>query len=140
MQTTDPNLRILLRGVRGATVAREDSREEIHSAIRELVTAMVQANGIEPDDLASAFFTVTPDLHAAFPAEAVRQMGWEYVPMLGAVEMAKHGAPERCIRVLLHWNTSTGPREIRHIYLRGTETLRTVGASEAASSDRNNQA
>jgi chorismate mutase len=140
MQTPDPNRIILLRGVRGATIAREDSREEIHSAIRELVTAMVQANEIEPDDLASAFFTVTPDLHAAFPAEAARQMGWEYVPMLGAVEMAKYGAPERCIRVLLHWNTAKGPREIRHIYLRGTETLRTVGASEAASSDRNNQA
>lgn len=120
------------RGVRGATLARENSREAIHEAIRELVAAIVEANSIHVDDLASATFTTTPDLNAAFPAEAVRHMGWEYVPMLGAVEMAKDGAPERCIRVLLHWNTTRGPREIKHIYLKGTESLRTVGASAAA--------
>ena len=77
---------------------------------------MVEANGIDIDDLASAFFTSTPDLHAAFPAEGARHMGWEYVPLLGAVEMEKLGGPTRCIRVLLHWNTTKGPRDIRHIY------------------------
>ena len=123
-ETTGRNV---VRGVRGATVAREDSREEIHSAVRELVIAMLDANNIELDDLASAFFTTTHDLHAAYPAEAARHMGWEYVPMLGSVEMDKIGGPARCIRVLLHWNTTRGPREIRHIYLRGTESLRTVG-------------
>lgn len=119
----------VLRGVRGATVAREDTREEIHAATVELVRAMVEANGIDSGDLASAFFTTTPDLHAAFPAEAVRLMGWEYVPMLGSVEMDKPGAPARCIRVMLHWNTMKDQRAIKHIYLRGTESLRTVGDS-----------
>lgn len=130
MSATEDGQRMLVRGVRGvrgATVAREDTREEIHAAIRELVTAMLEANKIDIDDLASAFFTTTPDLHSAFPAEGARQMGWEYVPLLGGVEMDKTGGPERCIRVLLHWNTTKGPREIRHIYLRGTESLRTVG-------------
>jgi chorismate mutase len=116
-----------VRGVRGATVVAEDTREEIHAAIRELITAMLEANDIDIDDLASAFFTTTPDLHSAFPAEGARHMGWEYVPLLGSVEMEKTGGPVRCIRVLLHWNTTKGPREIRHIYLRGTESLRTVG-------------
>jgi chorismate mutase len=119
--------RTVVRGVRGATVAREDTREEIHAAVRELVSTMLDANGIELDDLASAFFTSTTDLHAAFPAEAARHMGWEYVPMLGSVEMDKIGGPARCIRVLLHWNTTRNPRDIHHIYLRGTESLRTVG-------------
>ena len=123
---------IVCRGVRGATIASGDSREEIHAATRELVVAMMLANGIEQDDLASAFFTTTPDLRAAYPAEAARLMGWEYVPMLGAVEMDKQGGPARCIRVMLHWNTSRGQREIKHIYLKGTESLRTVGASEVA--------
>jgi chorismate mutase len=115
------------RGVRGATVAGEDSREAIHAATVELVRAMVETNGIDSSDLASAFFTTTADLHAAFPAEAARLMGWEYVPMLGGMEMDKPGAPARCIRVMLHWNTAKGQREIKHIYLRGTESLRTVG-------------
>ncbi len=117
------------RGVRGATVADGDTREEIHTATMELVREMLAANGISPDDLASAFFTTSRDLSAAYPAEAARHMGWEYVPMLGAVEMDKEGGPARCIRVLLHWNTSRGQREIKHIYLRGTESLRTAGPS-----------
>jgi chorismate mutase len=118
------------RGVRGATVASDNSREAIREAIRDLVAEIVERNGIDPDDLASAMFTTTPDLDAAFPAEAIRHMGWEYVPMLGAVEMAKPGAPERCIRVLLLWNTTRGPREIAHVYQRGTEVLRTAGRAE----------
>jgi chorismate mutase len=124
--------RKVCRGVRGATIASGDSRDEIHAATRELVVEMMHANGIEQEDLASAFFTTTPDLRAAYPAEAARLLGWEYVPMLGAVEMDKQGGPARCIRVMLHWNTTRGQREIRHIYLKGTESLRTVGASEVA--------
>jgi chorismate mutase len=115
--------------VRGATISSGDSREEIHAATRELVIEIIRANEIETDDLASAFFTTTADLTAAYPAEAARLMGWEYVPMLGAVEMDKLGGPARCIRVMLLWNTTRGPREIKHIYLKGTESLRTVGAS-----------
>ncbi len=120
------------RGVRGATIASGDSREEIHAATRELVIEMMRTNGIDRDDLVGAFFTTTSDLTAAYPAEAARLMGWEYVPMLGAVEMDKQGGPSRCIRVMLLWNTTKGPREIKHIYLKGTESLRTVGASEVA--------
>lgn len=113
--------------MRGATVADANEPAAIREAVVELVRAMVEQNGIDPDDLASAFFTTTPDLDASFPAEAARHMGWEYVPMLGAVEMCKPGAPERCIRVLLHWNTPLGPLDIRHVYLRGTHVLRTAG-------------
>jgi chorismate mutase len=115
------------RGVRGATVASDDTREAIHATTVELVRAMVEANGIDSGDLASAFFTTTADLHAAYPAEAARLMGWEYVPMLGGVEMDKPDAPAHCIRVMLHWNTTKSQREIKHVYLRGTEALRTVG-------------
>jgi chorismate mutase len=127
MDNSEISRQMICRGVRGATVAEADNREAIHGATVELVKAIIEANGIDSSDLASAFFTTTPDLHAAFPAEAARLMGWEYVPMLGGIEMDKPGAPARCIRVLLHWNTAKGQREIKHIYLRGTESLRTVG-------------
>ncbi len=127
MSREEAGRQTVCRGVRGATVADADSREEIHAATVELVKGMLVENGIDPDDLASAFFTTTSDLSAAYPAEAVRHMGWEYVPMLGAVEMDKEGGPARCIRVLLHWNTAKKQREIKHIYLKGTESLRTAG-------------
>ena len=46
---------IICRGVRGATVASADTREAIHSATVELVKAMMEANDMQADDLASAF-------------------------------------------------------------------------------------
>lgn len=127
MEKSEQPTSIVCRGVRGATVAEENTREAIHAAVRELVAALVEANGIDVDDLASAIFTTTPDLDAAFPSEAARLMGWESVPLLGAVEMNKPGAQQRCIRALLHWNTIKRQTEIKHIYLRGTDKLRVTG-------------
>ena len=121
--------RMVCRGVRGATVASDNTASAIREAIRELVVAMVDANGIAAEDLAAATFTTTPDLNASFPAEAIRLMGWDTVPMLGAVEMAKPGAPGRCIRVLLLWNTTHGQEQICHIYLHGTDRLLTTTES-----------
>lgn len=113
-----------MRGVRGATTTASDEREAILEATSELLAQLVEANGIRAEDLASAFFTATPDLTAAFPAEAARRLGWSEVPLMGAKEQAVAGAPERCIRVLLHWNTATPQAEVRHAYLRGAERLR----------------
>jgi chorismate mutase len=115
--------------VRGATIADENTAEAIREAIRELVVVLAERNEIRPDDIASALFTTTPDLNASFPAETVRLMGWDDVPLLGAVEMAKPGAPGRCIRVLLLWNTTRTQREVEHVFLRGTEVLRTTSPS-----------
>ena len=53
-------------------------------------------------DLAAVIFTVTPDLTAAFPAEAERvRLGWHAVPLLCVQEAAVQGALPFCVRVLL---------------------------------------
>ncbi len=91
---------------------------------RELLAAIAQANDIATEDIASAFFTSTADLRSAFPARAARELGWTDVPLLGATEVDKPHAPPRCIRVLLHWNTSRRQNEIFHVYLRGSDTMR----------------
>ncbi len=119
------------RGVRGATIAAENTAEAIREAISELVVALAERNGIEPADVACALFTTTPDLTASFPAEAVRHLGWDHVPLLGAIEMAKPGAPGRCIRVLLQWNTTLTQLEVEHLYLRGTDVLLTTSPSDS---------
>jgi chorismate mutase len=113
-----------VRGIRGATTVEHDTREAILEATRELLSAIVAANRIAPDDIASALFTATPDLSAEFPARAARELGWRHVPLLGATEMAVSGSPPRCIRVLVHVNTSIPPAAIKHIYLRGARHLR----------------
>jgi chorismate mutase len=112
------------RGIRGATFVPEDTPEAILSATRELLGALVAANGIATEDVASAFFTSTIDLRSAFPARAARELGWTDVPLLSATEIDHPTAPRKCIRVLLHWNTTRRQNEIVHVYLRGSDAMR----------------
>jgi chorismate mutase len=115
---------IFCRGVRGATTASANTPEAILEATRELLVTLIEGNGLRPEDVASVFFTTTPDLNAAFPARAARDLGWLDVALLGAQEMEVPGAPPRCIRVLIHWNTSLPQAAIRHAYLRDAASLR----------------
>ncbi len=114
----------MCRGVRGATVAEENTREAILEATRELLSRLTLANDLQPDDVASIIFSVTPDLTAEFPAVAARQLGWHDVALLDTIEIDVPGALARCIRVLIHWNTTRTAQEIVHVYLRGAERLR----------------
>ncbi len=115
---------LMCRGVRGATVADENTREAILDATRELLSRLSVANDLQPDDIASIIFSVTPDLTAEFPAVAARQLGWSDLALLDTIEIDVPGALARCIRVLIHWNTTRTPQEIVHVYLRGAERLR----------------
>jgi chorismate mutase len=112
------------RGIRGATVATENSREAILVATRELLTLLVERNALETEEIASIFFTVTQDLNAEHPALAARELGWTLVPLLCAQEIPVPGGLGRCIRVLLHANTTRSQAEIQHIYLREAMRLR----------------
>lgn len=112
------------RGVRGATLAEADTANAIHEATRELLEALISANSIIEDDVTSIHFTVTPDLTAAYPATAARQVGWYDTALLTSLEMSPPGSPSRCIRVLIHWNTRRTQREVHHVYMNGAESLR----------------
>jgi chorismate mutase len=113
------------RGIRGATTAEANTSEAILSATRELLTRLIERNGIDPDDVAAAFFTVGPDLDAEYPALAARQLGWIDSALLCAREIpVPDQRVPRCVRVLVLVNT-TRPREaIRHVYLREAIALR----------------
>lgn len=112
------------RGIRGATTVAGTDAEAILAATRELLTRIVQANGVLVGDIASALFTVTPDLSAAFPAQAARELGWRDVALLDAQEIPVAGSLPRCVRVLIHWNTERLQSEITHVYLGGAAALR----------------
>ena len=115
---------MLTRGIRGAITVNANTREAILGATAELLTAMVEANGIEVEDMASAFFTSSPDLTAEFPALAARQMGWTDVALLCGHEIDVPGALPRCLRILLHVNTEKKASELVHVYLHGAKVLR----------------
>ena len=112
------------RGIRGATTADNNSPEEILKATRQLLALMIRANGIEPEDVASATFSTTTDLDAEFPALAARQLGWFDVALMCVHELDVPGSLRRCIRILLHWNTDKPADEIVHIYVKEARKLR----------------
>jgi chorismate mutase len=114
-----------IRGIRGATTVTADEPDQILQATRELLEEILAANeGMQPEDVASALFTVTDDLVSTFPAQAARQMGWGLVPMMCAREIPVPGSLRRVIRVLVHWNTELPQNGITHVYLRDAVKLR----------------
>jgi len=117
-----------VRGIRGATTTDEDSEAAIIQATTELLAQIARENALNPDDIAAAWFTTTPDLTSEFPAAAARQLGWGDVPLMCAHEMAVPASNPRslprCIRVLLLVNTNVPSSRIRFVYLRGAEKLR----------------
>ena len=115
---------MMVRGIRGATTVERDDARVILEATEELVREIVASNDLKPEDVASALFTVTPDLHAEFPAAAARRMGWTMVPLLNFTEIGVPGRLQRCVRVLVHVNTERGQHEMVHVYLREAVSLR----------------
>ena len=112
------------RGVRGATTVESNSRDEILAAARQLLALMIRRNESRKEDVASATFSSTHDLNREFPALAARQMGWLEVPLLCTNEIDVPNALQRCIRVLVHWNTEKLQDEIDHVYIRDAVRLR----------------
>lgn len=119
----------MVRGLRGATTARDNTREAVLEATNELLEKLVEANDLKTDDLAATFFTTSPDLNAEFPAVAARQLGWEYVPLICGHEMNVATGLPLCIRVMILVNTEKRPEEMAHLYLRDAKNLRSTGIS-----------
>lgn len=113
-----------VRGVRGAITVERDEAELLMAATERLLRAIVAENGIDSGDIASALFTLTPDLVSQFPAAAARRIGWTQVPLLNFTEIGVPGSLPRCIRVMLHVNTVKRQDEIVHVYLDGAQVLR----------------
>ncbi|MDA8287550.1 MAG: chorismate mutase [Actinomycetota bacterium] len=114
----------VLRAIRGATTLDEDTKDQVYERTQALVREILARNELAIDDLVSIVFTVTGDVHAAFPATAARALGLDDVALLGAQEIAVPGALERCIRVLVHCYSERDRSELRHVYLEGATVLR----------------
>lgn len=112
------------RGIRGATTVEYNDREEILRGTRELLQLLAGVNNIRTEDITSAIFTVTADLDAEFPALAARALGWTEVALICTREIPVPNSLPKCIRVLLHINTTRSAAEMRHVYTRGAIALR----------------
>jgi chorismate mutase len=117
-------MRMTCRCIRGATSVDANDASAIIAATRDLLERIVAANDLRVEDIASVIFTATPDLDAAYPARAAREMGWANTPLLCMQEMAVAGSLPHCIRVLVFWNTDLSPDQVRHVYLGEARSLR----------------
>jgi len=114
----------MLRGIRGATTAISNEPEAIRSATKNLLVALTKANALTPNDIAAVIFSSTPDLNAAFPASAARELGWSEVPLFGTQEVECPTGIPLCIRVLILLNTDKSQHEIQAVYQGGAVVLR----------------
>jgi chorismate mutase len=114
-----------VRGLRGATTVSCNSVAAITQAVNELLDVLITKNQIVPTDITSVFFSVTSDLDALFPAAIARQRpGWEYIPLLDVQHLDVANSLERCIRILIHFNTPLPQQALRPIYLQRAVRLR----------------
>ena len=113
-----------VRAIRGAIQVEENTVQEIHAGVKELLSSILAANILTPEEVISVILTSTPDLVADFPAVGARGMGFESVPLLCATEINVPGALPRVIRVMLLCNTELAATEVTHIYLKGAAALR----------------
>jgi chorismate mutase len=114
-----------VRGLRGATTVSRNSVPTITQAVNELLDALIAENQLVTTDIASVFFSVTSDLDALFPAAIARQRpGWEYIPLLDLQHLDVANGLERCIRILIHFNTPLPQQALRPVYLQRAVRLR----------------
>ena len=113
-----------VRGLRGAITVDSDDHGEIHKRTIDLLNALFERNQLDAEAVISIFFTATADLRSVAPAAAARALGLVDVPLLCAQEMDVDGSLERCVRLLVHIETTKERGELRHVFLRGATRLR----------------
>ncbi len=113
-----------IRGIRGATSVKNNAKEEILSATKELLTELIKSNSLTVENIAAVIFTATQDLDAEFPAVAARELGWNDTALLCAKEIAVPGSLPKCIRVLILANLDISQAEVKNVYLREAVNLR----------------
>lgn len=113
-----------VRAIRGAIQVEANTAAAIAAGTKELLAEILRANSLEVAQVISVILTATPDLNAAFPAAAAREVGFEATPLLCAVEIDVQGALARVVRAMVTVETDSKASEITHIYLAGAKALR----------------
>lgn len=128
----------MFQAVRGAVSVENNRAEAIQSAVAALMQTLLAQNNQTPQNIQMLWFTVTPDLTALNPAQALRQTddeAWRNVPMMCAQEPVVEGMLPRCIRVMLCFVPSAINQPPVPVYLGEAQTLRPDLAGNASSAN-----
>lgn len=114
----------MIKGIRGAITAEENSIEALKAATVEVLNELITTNNIENSKISHVIFTLTNDLDAAFPAKFAREeVGFTDVAMMCFNELDVQNAIEKCLRVLIVLNCDENFSP-KHVYLKGAKILR----------------
>jgi chorismate mutase len=113
-----------VRALRGASTCTANDAQEVSDVTQELLSTMLERNGISHDDVISVLFTTTRDLTVSFPATAARGVGFGDIPLLCASEIDVPGSMPLTVRIMMHVYTKRTRGELRHVYLRNAQSLR----------------
>lgn len=113
-----------MRAIRGAITVEENTKKDINEASQKLITEILNKNELKETDIVSIIFTATDDLDQLYPAEAIRNIGFKYTPLMCCQEMKVKNSLSKCIRVMLYTNKNFALEEVTHVYLRKASKLR----------------
>lgn len=110
--------------IRGAITVEENTRDHILDGTLELLGKIEEENNLQKDRVVSMIFSATRDLDKAYPAKAARDMGYVNCGLMCFNEMSVVDSLEKCIRVMILYNSDDGQKVVRHVYLKGARVLR----------------
>ncbi|NLK44651.1 MAG: chorismate mutase [Tissierellia bacterium] len=110
--------------IRGATTVENNTAESILEATRELLVEIERNNNIDRDRVISIIFSSTSDLDKVYPAKAARQLGYINAALMCFNELNVVGSIDKCIRVMILYNSDLEQKEVKHIYLKEAKALR----------------
>lgn len=110
--------------IRGAITVPENSVSSILEGTRELLIEIEKENNIDRDKVISIIFSCTNDLDKVYPAKAARELGYINAGLMCFNEMYVKGSLDKCIRLMVLYNSIINQKEVKHIYLRDAKTLR----------------
>jgi chorismate mutase len=112
-----------LFALRGACCA-ENTQDDIKANVTEVFDALLIENGICEEDVVSLVFSVTADLDAQNPAQALREGGRAgSLALFSVAESATQGGLPRVVRFLMHCYMEETAMP-QHVYTKGAEKLR----------------
>lgn len=110
--------------IRGATTVDENTSVDILSATKELILEIEKLNSINRENVVSIIFSSTKDIDKVYPARAARSIGYINTGLMCFNEMYVENSLEKCIRVMMFYNSKLKQKDVKHVYLKGAKILR----------------
>ena len=99
-------------GIRGAIAEVSDTSEDIIESTKKLFTEILKINNLEIDKIISVLFTVTHDLTEAFPAKAIRELGFTSIPAIDTLAPNIKNDLKGCIRTVSYTHLTLPTKRI----------------------------